>query len=152
MDFFAFMEDGKIFGFKLAIGILKGSVLALLMGTALSAIPSAIMTLLCGIAVMTFVTDMKTTASFLRKFTVLGWSLPFTLINDLARSFKGLKSVKEWIMSWWKGEGSEDSGEAPEVKKNWITSLFKKAAMYEVQSLARNDEGYRQTLQLALNY
>lgn len=158
-DIFAFMEETKIFGVKLAIGTVKASLLAFFLGTPLAAVPMVVLKMLGAVAVMLFFTDKKATANILRKVSILGWAMPTYLLNDLGRAFKGIKNLAGTIKDWWQGLGKKepalleaDGFVPPEEEKALLKRLFKKAAAYEITQLAKSDPAYREALRLALSH
>lgn len=118
IDAFAQIKDAKIYGFKLALILLKGLILAglysaftpTLFSTAMIGTSVVFGKFLAGILVGVAFTSSKSVASFLRKSGVALGLLPLALLNDLL-SFIGWSKEKL-------GEMFKDiSGRLAEVKK-----------------------------------
>ena len=128
MNYFADIEDAKIYGFKIAMAIIKGSLLALLMSTPLSAIGVGIIKFLVVVLIGIIITDKKVTASFLRKSGVAFGAIPLAVVKDLVRYFPFLK---------WKVE------EVIPKMKGIFKKIFRRAAIEEIDYLLKSDVQFK---------
>ena len=128
------IPDHKLIVVKLGLSILKISAIALLMKTTLAAVGLGIVKVLGVILLICLITDTKATAQIVRKLGVSVAALSGAVIKDLAKGFKFLKGLGNRL---WEGG------------KSLFKSIFRRAAVQQIQQMLRENERFRRAYRYA---
>jgi hypothetical protein len=132
LDWFASIEDSKIFGVKLIFTALKGSLVAAVFGASLASIKTGVQKFLMMIIWFSALFGWRHAASFLRKSGVLLGAIAPSVVVDALRPFKFLSGVL--------------SGFYNKLKEGF-KSMFRKKALLEVNHLCSTNKVFEMELQ-----
>jgi len=118
------MEDAKLLVVKVGLTILKVAILSLLFGTPLAAVGSKVLSIVVVLVVLVILTNKRTTANIIRKMGISLAVFTSGFLIDLVKGFKFLGSVGGDML-------------------NQVKSLFKSAAVREINHLLSTDMNFR---------
>jgi hypothetical protein len=118
------MEDAKLLVVKVGLTILKVAILSLLFGTPLAAVGSKVLSIVVVLVVLVILTNKRTTANIIRKMGISLAVFTSGFLIDLVKGFKFLGSVGGDML-------------------NQVKSLFKSAAVREINHLLSTDTNFR---------
>ena len=133
--YFVSIPDNQLIVVKVGVAILKASVIALLMKTALATVGLGIVKVVGVVLIICLITDTKSTAQIIRKLGVSLTAIAPSVIKDLTKGFKFLKNVGQKL---WQGG------------KSLYKKLFRRATVQQIQQMLRDNTRFRRAYSHAL--
>ena len=126
--YFVSIPDNQLIVVKVGVAILKASVIALLMKTALATVGLGIVKVVGVVLIICLITDTKSTAQIIRKLGVSLTAIAPSVIKDLTKGFKFLKNVGQKL---WEGG------------KSLFKKIFRRAAVIQIREMLRTNTRFR---------
>lgn len=122
--------DTKLLVVKIGITVLKLSLVALLMKTALATVGLGVLKVVGVVLLLILITDSSATAQIIRKMGVSFATVGLGVIKDLGKAFKFLsRTTKDFY----------------EKGKGWLKKIFRKAALRKIDWLLENNHNFRRS-------